>query len=92
MEKIKVDKLHDAVQTHTYKATIYHADLNPIELVRVDVKGRVGKSLTNSLESKKELCRELMLNFVMADKWKKCEHVINIEQKMLLRMRQLTKI
>lgn len=57
----------------------YHPDLNPIELVWGDIKGRVSECLSESLHAKKQLCITLFSEFA-ADKWKNCcKHVYKIE-------------
>ena len=40
----------------------YHADLNPIELVWGDIKGKVDKCLSHLMEKKKQLCSNFFLN------------------------------
>ena len=57
----------------------YHVDLNPIELVWSDIKGRVGESVSDSLEVKRRLCEQAISEYSVS-KWKNCcKHVRDIE-------------
>jgi transposase len=58
----------------------YHPDLNLIELVWGDIKGRVAECLTDSLQTKRQFVENLFSEYSV-EKWKKCcQHVKDIEE------------
>jgi transposase len=66
-----IDKLFVSAEHTVLHLPPYHCDLNPIELVWGDIKGRVGEVLTENMSEKKELCLKLFSEYT-SDKWKKC--------------------
>jgi hypothetical protein len=62
----------------------YHPDLNPIELIWATVKNNVSKkNITFKLEDVRKLA-EHEFDQITPEEWqKRCQHVINIEQKYL---------
>ncbi|XP_054256994.1 uncharacterized protein LOC128981989 [Macrosteles quadrilineatus] len=75
IDKLFYDAGHDVLLLPPY-----HCDLNPIELVWGDIKGRLGECLAESMAAKKEMCMRLFSEYT-PEKWKKCcEHVEKIEE------------
>lgn len=75
-----VDKIITNAGHTVIRLPPYHADLNPIELVWGDIKGRVAEAKSESLKEKQELCYKLFQEFTV-EKWRKCcEHVYKVEE------------
>ncbi|XP_056633544.1 uncharacterized protein LOC130443098 [Diorhabda sublineata] len=81
-KKYNIDEVARNRQITIIRRPLYHCELNPIELIWAQVKGKVArKNTTTQLKGVRILLNEALKN-IIADDWQKCIQHVKEEEKM----------